>query len=664
MTDILGRWLSPVLCLAGLVALVGCQQTDVKPVGASQSNDQRAASNPLPLAVEVLPKTDGLSGSKAWPLSLQGELHTLLASEKRGLLLVDTQGQTVVHQPGHFEGLALSARDGKHWLATIGQDDNQVAIFTLQQAPLSLRQVGAIAGGNSLLDGLCFYQSPYDQQLYLFVIDKSGQADQWLLSETDNVVKALNVRRLPVPVDGARCAAADATGDLYVTEEEVGIWRYRAEPETDAQREIVDLQAPWGGIRGTIEDLVGLPDGGLLALDAEQGSLLWYSAGEAAGAYRQYSLPAEDYQFEGLGYRYNDGVMQLVLFDDETDRYLAAKLAATFTAPVVPRKIGLQASAQTAPVDQFGDAADDPAIWVNKNTPQQSRVLGTDKRRGLWIYDLNGEKTQFFGVGRLNNVDGRYGFSLAGKTIDIAAASNRTHNSITLFGIDPQTGVASVLGNVATTMTDIYGLCMYQSKEGKTYVFANDKSGLYQQYRLQAASGSASTEPVEGLMVREFSLPSQPEGCVADDRSGRLYMGEEDAGIWLGSADPELSQQPPLTLIAKVGEQLVADVEGVALYQRGDKNYLIASSQGDDAYVIFNAEAPYEVKGKFHVVPNLKLAIDGVSETDGLDVVSANLGPLYPNGLLVLQDGRNVLPETPQNFKLVPWHVIEKQFDL
>ena len=44
---------------------------------------------------------------------------------------------------------------------------------------------------------------------------------------------------------------------------------------------------------------------------------------------------------------------------------------------------------------------------------------------------------------------------------------------------------------------------------------------------------------------------------------------------------------------------------------------------------------------------------DGVSETDGLEVTSLALGPQFHDGLMVVQDGRNVMPGAPQNFKLI-----------
>ena len=43
---------------------------------------------------------------------------------------------------------------------------------------------------------------------------------------------------------------------------------------------------------------------------------------------------------------------------------------------------------------------------------------------------------------------------------------------------------------------------------------------------------------------------------------------------------------------------------------------------------------------------------------------SANLGGPWSAGLLVVQDGRKRLPESTQNFKLVPWAEVAKALGL
>ena len=45
-------------------------------------------------------------------------------------------------------------------------------------------------------------------------------------------------------------------------------------------------------------------------------------------------------------------------------------------------------------------AADDPAIWVHQADPAKSRILGTNKKQGMLVYDLQGRQTQLLAAGR------------------------------------------------------------------------------------------------------------------------------------------------------------------------------------------------------------------------------------------------------------------------
>ena len=207
------------------------------------------------------------------------------------------------------------------------------------------------------------------------------------------------------------------------------------------------------------------------------------------------------------------------------------------------------AAVETGPVPSTGDAADDPAIWVNPHDPGESRVLGTDKKSGLLIYDLRGRQIQYLARGRLNNVDVRQGVMLAGRPRDIAVATNRTEDSLDVFEIarDAQHGTgpaeradaAGQAGHVRwlaaqeLAFEEPYGVCLHHASGGALYAFVNDKSGEYQQWRVDAAQGDALTL----TLVREFALGSKPEGCVTDDANGALFVGEEAKGVWkLGAA--------------------------------------------------------------------------------------------------------------------------------
>jgi len=312
--------------------------------------------------------------------------------------------------------------------------------------------------------------------------------------------------------------------------------------------------------------------------------------------------------------------------------------------------------AQTEPVARTGDAADDPAIWRNPADPQGARILGTNKKQGLLVYNLQGKQLQLLEVGRLNNVDVRQDVKIGNRQLDVAVATQRDDNSVMVFTIDAQ-GTVATAGAFNTGLKDIYGMCLYRPADGGVEAFINDKDGTFLQYRIVADG-----DKVSGKLLRRFKVESQPEGCVADDRNHRLFLGEERRGVWTVSAKGDAPAR--LEMIMPVGPQLVADVEGMGIYHGKKADYLVVSSQGDNSYLVMDAKAPYKVRGSFRVGYNLAAGIDGTSETDGLEVSSANFGGPYGNGMLVIQDGYKRLPDGPQNFKMVAWDDVAKALKL
>jgi 3-phytase len=313
----------------------------------------------------------------------------------------------------------------------------------------------------------------------------------------------------------------------------------------------------------------------------------------------------------------------------------------------------VMATVETDPVPNGGDAADDPAIWVNPNDPAQSVIIGTDKRGGLAVYELSGKQIQYLPDGQMDNVDLRDGFKLDGQTVAIVTASNRKDNSIAIYKINPQ---SRTLENVAARKIKhgltVYGMCMYRSaKTGKIYYFGTSKSGEVEQWELFESNGK-----VDAKKARNFKLGSVVEGCVADDELGHFYVSEEAVGIWKFGAEPETGSDH--TQVAKVGDgHLFADVEGLAIaYGKDGAGYLIASSQGNHSYVVYRREGNNEFVKKFRV--SAGEGVDGCEETDGIDVTTANLGPSFPHGVFVVQDGFN--DKGNQNFKLVPLQTIVK----
>ena len=61
-------------------------------------------------------------------------------------------------------------------------------------------------------------------------------------------------------------------------------------------------------------------------------------------------------------------------------------------------------------------------------------------------------------------------------------------------------------------------------------------------------------------------------------------MGEEGAGIWVLDVSTHTTQPQCLMPIS---EPVEADIEGLALFKVDNVQYLIASSQGNNAYAVY-----------------------------------------------------------------------------
>ncbi len=314
----------------------------------------------------------------------------------------------------------------------------------------------------------------------------------------------------------------------------------------------------------------------------------------------------------------------------------------------------VKATGQTMPVGSLDDAADDPAVWVNTAAPEKSLILGTDKKAGLYAYDLSGAVVSFDPAGAVNNVDIRQGVELKGWSGDLAAASNRSDDTVTFFSVS-EAG-AEKIGAAPSASPVPYGFCLGMV-EGALHAFVTHKTGEVAMMRIESLDSAP--------LAANHSFSSQLEGCVHDDAAGVLYVGEEEVGIWrMETASTKLSD--PVLVDAVDGlSGLTADVEGLTLYSTGERTgYLLASSQGDNSYTMYTREGENTFLGRFIIGDSD--AIDGTQETDGIAASSAELGPNFPNGLFVAQDGVNGIEagEKPQNFKIVDWRDLEAALSL
>ncbi len=315
--------------------------------------------------------------------------------------------------------------------------------------------------------------------------------------------------------------------------------------------------------------------------------------------------------------------------------------------------VEVPADGETQPTEHDGDSADDPAIWVNRQDPAKSLIIGNDKQGALETYDLDGRlvqrieaATKFWG-----NVDVRQAVNLGAGTADIVAAANA---GLRLYAVNRETRLLEPItvdgGPLDTTGGE--GVCLFNSPDGNLAVFMVFISGNVKQFLLEGDGlGHLSADG-----VRSFKVGSEAEGCVVDDHNRALYINEENTGTWRYDAGVGAGAKRTLVdgIVSK-GHQL-PDVEGITMIDDGAGNGLIfSSSQGqveEKSYFTVYDRRSNDYRSRFRIVdgPNA----DGCSHTDGIAATAESLGPQFPNGAFVCQDDHNTAPGLSghQDFKI------------
>nr|WP_255672952.1 phytase [Glycomyces amatae] len=364
--------------------------------------------------------------------------------------------------------------------------------------------------------------------------------------------------------------------------------------------------------------------------------------------------------------------------------------------------------------DENGADADDPAIWVDEEDREDSLVITTAKEAGIYVYDLEGEEVQHIeprpapgeddAPGRYNNVDLVEDFRLDGERVDLAVASDRGMDTLGVFAIedgeledvtaDDGPLIFSADQEEINGERTAYGLATWQDRTGAYALVSRNAETEVALLKLRADGDEVTWEKIRTLhLPASFTLPdgtewapcddtgqeAQVEGMVVDETTGTAYLGQELVGIWKIGAD--LEGEPELVDTAIEfglpgvydpetdeceygenpgygGEHLHTDIEGLTIYHTNrNKGYLLASSQGDDSFAVYELEGGNDYLGGFAIEDG---RVDGTQHSDGADVVNVSL-PGYRGGLLVVQDGDNTpegSDESSTNFKFVSWNEV------
>jgi 3-phytase len=139
---------------------------------------------------------------------------------------------------------------------------------------------------------VALYRSPRTQRFYAFAASAAGSLVQYDLGSSADAGTTTPVRTLNVGGPVLSLAVDDALGALYVVQQDVGIWRYGAEPDATDSRISVDSSTatPDGGL---VRPLGGVA---LYTASNDRGYLLAVSGGENAVRVYDRSLSAHTYR--------------------------------------------------------------------------------------------------------------------------------------------------------------------------------------------------------------------------------------------------------------------------------------------------------------------------------------------------------------------------------
>ncbi|WP_105901482.1 phytase [Vibrio gangliei] len=688
--------------LIAVALLSGCnsETTETVYLEAQQASD----IEPELLSTSITTNTSyGDIGDSSYWINSDNKAESLLfvSLEGDGVAVYSAAGKEI----DKLEGIGVTGADIRYdiksessetadILAIALPDQNSFGFYSIDYADgVILSDLGTVVTDYAV-EGVCLHKNTTNGELLVTGVTEDGVALQYKLKYENGQIQSIlvddsgipiAVRELAVGGELSACVVDDETSTLYIAEQDVGIWAYGADPEDINSRRMVDSIEPLGYLQ-EIEalDLIYMPEGkGYLVVgDEGKGMVLYRRDDWQLNSHIQLDGVAEIKSFSVA----DDGIW---VANSEKDEPIYEKL--TFQAlntansmaqspisqALSPEDLSssgirlVKVTRETVPVEDDGDAADDPAFWLNENSPGDSLIIATNKQGGLMAYDLLGNELQYLNEGEPNNVDIIQSVrDQNGQNFALAAASNREFNTIALYQIqaasedqDPIKKLKAVGANAHTEsaelqseLNEVYGLCTYQANDGTPYVFVNGKSGDIEQWRLTINDSS-----IEGSIVRRLKVASQPEGCVVDEQTGTLYVGEEDVGIWKFSANEGATTTGEM-IIAVDGETLVADAEGISIYNNGIVNYLIVSSQGNHTYAVYDLDDAHQYIGSFALVADDANKLDGVSETDGIHAVSTAVGDAFPDGLFIAQDGFNVNENYEyenQNFKIISWTDIQ-----
>jgi myo-inositol-hexaphosphate 3-phosphohydrolase/signal transduction histidine kinase len=251
-----------LVAVAAFVLMAG-GSSDIVPAEPDRAVGATVA---LPAVAETEPVPhpgDAADDAAIWRHPRNPALSTIIGTDKDGGIAVyDLLGRELQYLPhGKLNNVDLRPGFplGGRRVVLAGASnraDDTIVLYRVDDRTRRLVAVDSFKAGVPVY-GLCMYQSRRTRDFYVFVDSDSreGTVEQWRLRPRGDRVQARRVRRFEVGTTAEGCVADDAFGDLYIGEEERGIWRYGAEPDDGTRRTLVDSTGADGHLRPDVEGL-------------------------------------------------------------------------------------------------------------------------------------------------------------------------------------------------------------------------------------------------------------------------------------------------------------------------------------------------------------------------------------------------------------------------
>ena len=573
--------------------------------------------------------------------------------------------------------------DEIHIAVTTERLTNKIRIFSVpDMRPIDNGGIEVFVGETDRSPmGVSLYKRNSDDAIFAIVGRKTGPNDGYLwqyrlIGNDDGTLGASKVRAFGT-YSGKKeieaIAVDDEYGYVYYSDEMIGIRKYHADPDQGND------QLALFGEEGFANDHEGisiyqtdLGTGYIIVSDQQANRFQLFSREGTKENFHDHKLvkivdvsaidsDGSDVTNASLGSLFPRGLF-VAMSNDRTFHFYAWEDVAGEDLIIAPNGIAEHTKDAIQPkyvTEQVVYDTDDPAIWINKEEPSKSLIIGTDKEvgGGLYVYDLQGkiiEDKKVLGLGRPNNVDIAYGLKLDGKSIDIAVTTERANDQVRVFSVPDMQPIDN--GGISVFDGEEekgpMGVALFTNSNGVIYVIIGRKDGPSTNYLWQYKIEDGGRGNVKFTKVREFGNYSgikEIEAIAVDNELGYVYYSDEIFGIRKYYADPSKGNEE----LAVFGTgDFGRDIEGISIYKETDKTgYVLVSDQQRGIFNVYPREGSADDSNKHQLIKSVELM---TMESDGSDVTSINLGEEFPKGIFVGMS-------TDRTFQIYDWRDIARQ---